>query len=110
MFRMMNEYMKYMTLSIDEQKQQQMKQALLEDANIERYAVTVNFNRYIVEIHVKEFDADIIRAMYERFVQKVQYPYSAISVRYNEGNVIRYRFASCNESKKGFYCDIVFSN
>ena len=39
----------------------------------------------------------------------VAYPYSHISVRYNESTRVKYRFATCKEDKTGIYMDVVYS-
>ena len=41
------------------------------------------------------------------FMEHSRYHYSSYYVRFNEGNMVRYRYASCKENREGFYCDVV---
>lgn len=108
MFRVMNEYMKGMHLQVSDQFYNVVKFALDKAENVASYCITVNFNRYIIDIKLKEYSVELAREEYSSLVSLIACPYSEMSVRYNEGKSVRYRYATCAENKKGYYCDMVF--
>ncbi len=108
MFRVMNEYMKGMHLQVKDEFYNVIKFALEKSKNVSSYCITVNFNRYIVDIKLKDYSVEAARAEYAALVALIACPYSEMSVRYNEGKSVRYRYATCAEDKKGYYCDVVF--
>nr|MCR5214970.1 hypothetical protein [Eubacterium sp.] len=76
---------------------------------INNYCININFNRYIVDIRMNNYDVDNADKLFRKFVEAVAYPYSHISVRYNEDVRVRYRFCSCKENKTGVYMDVIIS-
>lgn len=109
MYRLMNEYMKNMQLEINPEVECLLNYTLASMKKVERYCVTVNYNRYVVDVKLKDCCLEQALEAFDYLIAKIRYPYSSMYVRYNEGSVVRYRFASCKENKKGYYCDIVFS-
>lgn len=108
MFRVMNDYMKEMKLQVSEQFYNKIKDCLEKNNAVSSYCITVNFNRYIIDIKLKHYTIDEARTVYQALVSCIACPYSELSVRYNEGKAVRYRYATCAENKQGYYCDIVF--
>ena len=108
MFRVMNDYMKEIKLHVSEEFYNTMRDFLEQHPEVASYCITVNYNRYIVDIKLKEFHIDVARSVYQELINTIAYPYSEFSVRYNEGRAVRYRYATCAENKEGYYCDIVF--
>ncbi len=109
MFRIMNNYMREMKLIVNSDIESNMRKFLEKNKTVENYCITVNFNRYIVDIKLAKYSVDSAEEHFNDFIKTVKYPYSDMSVRYNEGKLVRYRYASCKENKEGFYCDIVYS-
>ncbi len=108
MFRIMNDYIRDMHLQVTDHFYNQVRDFLDMEENVASYCITVNFNRYIVDIKLAQFSVENAGEVYRRLVGKITCPYSELSVRYNEGKAVRYRYATCNENKNGYYCDIVF--
>lgn len=108
MFRVMNDYMKEIELQVSEQFYNRIKECLAHHAGVSSYCITVNFNRYIVDIKLKDYSIEEARCVYQALLDDIACPYSEFSVRYNEGKAVRYRYATCTENKEGYYCDIVF--
>ncbi len=108
MFRVMNDYMKEIKLQVSEQFYNGIKECLENNSQVTGYCITVNFNRYIVDIKLKDYSIEEARHVYQSLVDYIACPYSEFSVRYNEGKAVRYRYATCTENKEGYYCDIVF--
>ncbi len=108
MFRVMNDYMKEITLRVSEQFYKKIQDCLMHDEMVSSFCITVNFNRYIIDIKLKTYSIENARTSYQRLVNQIACPYSELSVRYNEGKAVRYRYATCAENKEGYYCDIVF--
>lgn len=108
MFRVMNDYMKEIQLQVTDSFYNTVSDFLEQEEAVASYCITVNFNRYIIDIKLKQFSVQMARETYGRLVNQIACPYSELSVRYNEGKAVRYRYATCAENKKGFYCDIVF--
>lgn len=108
MFRAMNDYMKEIKLQVSEQFYNTIKACLEKDETVASYCITVNFNRYIIDIKLKDFSIDQAGHTYRKLICQIACPYSELSVRYNEGKAVRYRYATCTENKSGYYCDIVF--
>lgn len=108
MFRVMNTYMKDMKLHVDDAFYKTITTALEKRNNIGSYCITVNFNRYIIDIKLKKFTVEKAMEEYQHMSTMIACPYSQMSVRYNEGNAVRYRFATCKENKEGYYCDIIY--
>ncbi len=108
MFRVMNDYMKEMKLHVSDTFYNAMRSFLEQNEMVASFCITVNYNRYIVDIKLKKYSIETARAVYQELTDTIAYPYSEFSVRYNEGSAVRYRYATCAENKEGYYCDIVF--
>lgn len=109
MYRVINKYMENIRLVSTPEIYAAITDYLSLADDIDRYTVTVNFNRYMVDIRLDEFTVDKAAQIFKKFDAAVSYPYSSMSVRFNEGKCVRYRFITCKEDKSGFYCDIVIS-
>ena len=109
MFRAFNEYLGKIQLILDQEVIDKLTDEVKEDENVSSICVNVSFNKYIVDIRLKEFTVDIADRMFRRLVEKSAYPYSHISIRYNENTRVKYRFATCREDKTGIYMDVVYS-
>lgn len=111
MFRVINEYMERVSLVSNDEIYNMFSEYIRNYSNFEikKYSVTVNFNRYVIDIRLKNYSVENAEQFFDDFSRAVSYPYSALHVRFNEGKCVRYRYITCKEDKKGFYCDIVIS-
>lgn len=109
MFRVINEYMTKVKLKSDEQIKLTIENFLRECPDIKSYTVMVNFNQYIVDIRLKEYDIEKVNEVFGCFNKEVSYDYSSLYIRYNEGKCVRYRYITSKENKEAFYCDILFN-
>lgn len=107
MVSIMNEYVSTIKLSTDDVTKSILEVALIEYSNIERKSILVKANHYIVDIKLKMFSIESAVAVMNHFMEKTRFHYSAYFIRFNEGNLIRYRYATCRENREGFYCDVV---
>ncbi len=109
MFRAVNEYMAKLNIVTDDTVFEKMNSFLEKNSKVESFAININFNRYIVDVKMKKYSVDNADKLFRKFVEATAYPYSHVSVRYNEENRVRYRFVTCQENKTGVYMDIIFS-
>ncbi|MBO4863014.1 MAG: hypothetical protein J5517_01475 [Eubacterium sp.] len=109
MFRVVNEYISKLNISTDPEIYEKMETFLKSKAQVTGFSINVNYNRYIVDVKLKKYTVAIADKLYRSFEAAVCYPYSHISVRYNEENRVRYRLVTCREDKRGVYMDIIFS-
>ncbi len=109
MFRVFNEYLKYIHLSADPEVECAFNHYLADCKGLKSYCVTIHYNRLVVDVKLADFSLEEAQIQFQRMIGKVGYPYSQMFVRFNEGTVVRYRYASCKENKVGFYCDVVYS-
>ncbi|MBQ8983732.1 MAG: hypothetical protein IJ079_09100 [Lachnospiraceae bacterium] len=109
MFRVFNEYIKYIELSTAPDVECAFNQYLATCKGLKSYCVTIHYNRLVVDIKLNKFGVEQAEKQFTKLSNAVGYAYSQMYVRYNEGTVIRYRYASCQEDKTGFCCDVVFS-
>jgi len=107
MVTVMNEYVSNIKLSTDEVTKGILKVPLSELNNIIENTVLIKSNRYIVDIRMKQFAVDAAVAIMNHFMENTRYHYSSFYIRFNEGNMVRYRYATCRENREGFYCDVV---
>ena len=109
MVSIMNEYVSKINLTANAITQGILNTALSEQSEVEQSSVLIKSNRYIVDVHLKEFSVENAVSVINVFMDKTRFHYSAFFIRFNEGNRVRYRYASCKEDKDGFYCDVVIS-
>ena len=109
MFRAVNDYMAKLNIVTDDSVYQKMTEFLDKSSKVESFCINVNFNRYIVDIKMKKYSVDNADKLFRKFVEATAYPYSHVSVRYNEDSRVRYRFCTCKENKDGVYMDIIIS-
>ncbi len=107
MVSIMNEYVANIQLLSDDMTKNLLNVALLDCTEIEEKSIILKGNRYIVDIKLGSFDVQKAILVMNRFMEHSRYHYSSYYVRFNEGNMVRYRYASCKENKEGFYCDVM---
>ncbi|MBE5923836.1 MAG: hypothetical protein E7271_05110 [Lachnospiraceae bacterium] len=107
MVSLINEYVSKIELKTDDMTKAIFSAALSNIDNIKSSSVIIKSNHYIVDIKLNEYDIDKSLAVANLFMERTRYHYSAYYIRFNEGDRVRYRYASCKENKEGFYCDIV---
>ncbi len=107
MFRVINEYMEKIKLQSDDDIKAKFDSFLKDDEAVKTYSIMVNFNRYVLDIKIKNYSVEKAARFFSRFDSEISYPYSSLHVRFNEGKCVRYRFMTCKENKDGIYCDIV---
>lgn len=105
----MNDYVAKIKLLSDDVTKSILKVALDEQLTIKSSNVLIKSNRYIVDVKLKEFSVENAVVVMNLFMEKTRYHYSAYFIRFNEGTLVRYRYATCRENKEGFYCDVVIS-
>lgn len=109
MVSVMNEYVSKMNLVSDDVTKSIFQTSLIDQKNIVKSSVIIRANHYIVDIKLEKFSIeDAIKSM-NCFMERTRYHYSSFFIRFNEGNLVRYRYASCKENRIGFYCDVVIS-
>ena len=109
MVSVMNDYVAKIKLLSDDVTKSILKVALDGQLNVESNNVLIKSNRYIVDIKLKDFSIENAVMVMNLFMEKTRYHYSAYFIRFNEGTLVRYRYATCKENKEGFYCDVVIS-
>lgn len=109
MFRAVNDYIAKLHIGTDPEIYARMNDFLSKSKKVESFNINENYNRYIVDIKIKKYTVGLADELYRRFEMAVSYPYSHISVRYNEDNRVRYRFVTCQENKTGVYMDVIIS-
>lgn len=107
MISIMNDYVAKILLQSDDMTKNLLNAALLECENIRDKSIILKGNRYIVDIQLKQYNVEDAIDVMNYFMEHSRYHYSSYYVRFNEGNMVRYRYASCKENREGFYCDVV---
>lgn len=107
MYRVINDYVSKVNILSNGEIYYRIDSFVSKVNYIAKYAITCNFNRYIVDIILDDFSFDKAVKFFNDFNCQVAYGYSSFFVRFNEGNCIRYRFVTSKENKEAFYCDIV---
>ena len=107
MVNVMNEYISKINLSTDEVTRGILKVPLSGQKDLLENTILIKSNRYIVDIRMKHFAVDAAVSIMNHFMENTRYHYSAFYIRFNEGNMVRYRYATCRENRDGFYCDVV---
>lgn len=109
MVSIMNEYISKINLSSNDVTKGILLAALTEQPNVSTSSVIVKPNCYQVDVKLVDYSLEAAIAVMNHFMEHTRYHYSAYFIRFNEGNMVRYRYASCREDKEGFYCDVVIS-
>lgn len=107
MVSIMNDYIAKIKLLSDDVTKSILNVSLTEQSDIEKSNVLIKSNRYIVDIQLKDFSVENAVTVMNFFMEKTRYHYSAYYIRFNEGSLVRYRYATCKENREGFYCDVV---
>ncbi len=109
MFRVINDYLSKVQLFVSQDIYDKMNTLLKDNKKIAKYSINVSFNNYIVDITLKKFSVEVASQEFKAFSQAMEYEYSSMYVRYNEGDRVRYRFVTTKEDKKAIYMDVIFS-
>ena len=109
MFRVINDYLSKVELVINQEIYDKIELYLRDDKRIAKYSINVSFNNYIVDIKLKKYSVDAASQGFKDFMTYMEYDYSSMYVRYNEGDRVRYRFVTTKEDKKAIYMDVIFS-
>ena len=109
MFRAINEYLAKLNIVTDDELLDEMNSYLEKQKTIDNFSININYNRYIVDIRLKKYTVKAADSLFRKFVLATAYPYSHITVRYNEDKRVRYRYATCKENKTGVYMDVIIS-
>ena len=109
MITLMNQYVSQIKLISDDITKNLLIAALQNNQNVDHISVIVRNFKFVVDIKLIDYSIENVTNTVNEFMVQTRYPYSAYYLRFNEGNQIRYRYASCKENKDGFYCDIVIS-
>ncbi len=109
MVSILNQYVSNIELIYDDITKNIILAALKDNSDVDTVTVLIKNNKFIVDIHLKEFTIEHVTSTMNRLMDRTRFPYSAFFIRYNEGNQVRYRYATCKENKQGFYCDVVFN-
>lgn len=107
MVSIMNEYVGKIHLQSDDITKNILNAAIMDDLNIEKKSILIKGNRYIVDIKLSNFTIEMATQIMNQFMEQSRYHYSSFFLRFNEGNMVRYRYASCKENRDGFYCDVM---
>lgn len=109
MLTIMNQYIDQITLLSDDVTKGILSSALSDQPVIIKHNILIKSNRYIVDIKLGDFTIENAIQVMNQFMERTRFHYSAYFIRFNEGNRVRYRYATCREDKNGFYCDVVIS-
>lgn len=109
MVSVMNDYVAKIKLLSDDVTKGILNVSLADHSNVEKNSVLIKSNRYIVDIKLKDFSVENAVTIMNLFMERTRYHYSAYFIRFNEGSLVRYRYATCKENREGFYCDVVIS-
>ncbi|MCR5228127.1 MAG: hypothetical protein K6E27_13075 [Eubacterium sp.] len=109
MFRAVNDYMAKLNIVTDDAVADKVRSFLDKSSKVDTSTINVNYNRYIVDIRMNKYSVSAADKLFRKFIEATAYPYSHISVRYNEDNRVRYRFVTCQENKTGVYMDVIIS-
>ena len=109
MYKVINEFLNMVNIKENEEIYNRLSYFLANCEMIKKYTVTVNFQRYTVDIKLKEFNVENSVYCFDMFNKSVSYPYSEMHVRFNEVKCIRYRYITSKENKDAIYCDIMIS-
>jgi len=107
MITIMNEYISKIKLQTDSITKAVIENTLSSSEYVSKYTIQTKVNKFVIDIHLNEFDINKAVDFMNYFVQNCSYHYSSYYLRFNEGNSVRYRFATCKENKEGFSCEII---
>ena len=109
MFRAVNDYMAKLNIVTDDAVRDKVQDFLDKSSMVDNFSINVNYNRYIVDIRMSKYSVSASDKLFRKFIEATAYPYSHISVRYNEDKRVRYRYVTCQENKDGVYMDVIIS-
>lgn len=109
MVTVMNDYVSKIELKTDDFTKSILSAAFIDVENIQKTSIISKANRYIIDVKLKNFNVEEAVQVMNQLMEQTRYHYSAFFVRFNEGNMVRYRYATCKENRDGFYCDVVIS-
>lgn len=109
MFRVMNDYLSKISITTNDDIYLKIQNFFEKENSVKKTCVNINYNTYIVDIRMKKFSVASSDTIFRKFRGEICFPYSEMSVRYNEGSRVHYRLASCDEHKNGICMDVIFS-
>ncbi len=109
MVSVMNDYVSKIHLTAGDVTKGILKAALQDMDEVARDSILVKSNRYIVDVKLKQYSIEKAVTVMNTFMERTRFHYSAYYIRYNEGNMVRYRYATCKEDREGFYCDVIIA-
>lgn len=108
MYKIINEYMSKINMLANEEITNCISECLNNHQSVRDFTLSVNFNHYILDIRINDYSVENAAKVFADIQNDISYPYSALHVRFNEGQCVRYRYITAKENKDGFYCDIIF--
>lgn len=110
MINVINEYISKISLQSDDITKNLLIAAIDSDKEIVKSNVFNKAKGFVVDIKVDDFSVDLSTTIMNKFMCKTKYPYSSMVVRFNEGSLVRFKYASCKENREGFACDVIISS
>lgn len=107
MYKIINEYMSKINMIANQEITNRINDCLENHESILSFTLSVNFNHYILDIRIDNYSVEHAANVFADIQNCISYPYSALHVRFNEGQCVRYRYITSKENKDGFYCDIL---
>ena len=95
MITFMNQYVAKINLISDDLLKNLLIAALRSKDNISDFSVIIRNRKFSVEIKLTTYSIEAVTKAMNAYIEETSYPYSAFYLRLNEGNQVRYRYASC---------------
>lgn len=108
MYKIINEYMSKINMLANDEIYERITACLKEKESVSDFSLSVSYNHYVLDVRIKDYSVPRASGIFCEIQDDIAYPYSAIYIRFNEGQCVRYRFLTCKENKDGFYCDMIF--
>ncbi len=107
MLSIMNEYVAKIKLVSDDVTKGILGVPLMNHPDVLEGLVHRKANHFVVDIRLRAYSTETAVAVMNQFMEQTRFHYSAYFIRFNEGDMLRYRYATCRENREGFYCDVV---
>jgi hypothetical protein len=109
MFRIINQYLSVVNVSADQNFKATTEIFLSDRKDIKKFCINENYNKYIIDIKMDKYSVESADELFRELVKAVEFSYSSIFVRYNEGVRVRYRLVTSKEDKSAVYADIILN-
>lgn len=109
MYRVMNDFLAHMEVTENPVFQNKLYTILSKIPEIRVFHINMTGNYYTADIRLKHFSMEEADRIFRILEAEIFFSYASMYVRYNEGDRVRYRAATCAEDKKGVYADLIFS-